>query len=55
MYQIGKIVLKFVHKLVRDFTVSFMGWKILQIDVKTTFLNGIIEEEVIWSSHRDLK
>jgi len=26
--------------------VSIMGWKINQIDVKTTFLNGIIEEEV---------
>jgi hypothetical protein len=26
--------------------VSVMGWRIHQMDVKTTFLNGIIEEEV---------
>jgi hypothetical protein len=26
--------------------VSFMGWRIHQMDVKTTFLNEIIEEEV---------
>ena len=26
--------------------VSAMGWKFQQMDVKTTFLNGIIEEEV---------
>jgi hypothetical protein len=25
---------------------SEMGWQILQMDVKTTFLNGVIEEEV---------
>jgi hypothetical protein len=26
--------------------VAKMGWKIHQMDVKTTFLNGLIEEEV---------
>jgi hypothetical protein len=26
--------------------VSFMGWRTHQMDVKTTFLNGIIKEEV---------
>jgi hypothetical protein len=26
--------------------VSFMGWQIHEMDVKTTFVNGIIEEEV---------
>ena len=26
--------------------VAHMGWRIYQMDVKTTFLNGVIEEEV---------
>jgi hypothetical protein len=33
--------------------VSFMGWRIHQMDVNTTFLNGIIEEEVC--IERDLR
>jgi hypothetical protein len=32
--------------------VSFMDWTIHQIDVKTTFLNGIIEEEVFTEQPR---
>jgi hypothetical protein len=28
-----------------------MGWKIHQMDVKTTFLNGVIEEEVYIEQH----
>jgi hypothetical protein len=29
-----------------------MGWKLHQIDVKTTFLNGAIEEEVYIEKHQ---
>jgi hypothetical protein len=32
--------------------VSFMGWTIHQMDAKTTFLNGIIEEEVFTEQPR---
>ena len=33
-------------KSIIDITLS-MGWKLYQMDVKTTFLNGIIEEVYI--------
>jgi hypothetical protein len=32
-----------------------MGWRIHQMDVKTTFLNGVIEEEVYIEQLRDLR
>ena len=32
-----------------------MGWKIHQMDVKTTFLNGKIEEEVYIEQHEGLE
>ena len=32
-----------------------MSWKIHQMDVKTTFLNGIMHEEVYVKKHRDLR
>jgi hypothetical protein len=32
---------------------SFMGWKLHHMDVKTTFLNGVIEEEVYIEQPQD--
>jgi hypothetical protein len=32
-----------------------MGWKIHQMDVKTTFLNGVLRRRFIWSSQRGLR
>ena len=34
---------------------SMMKWDIHQMDVKTTFLNGVIEEEVYIEQPKDLK
>jgi hypothetical protein len=34
---------------------SKMKWKLHQMDVKTTFLNGVIEEEVYIENHKGLK
>jgi hypothetical protein len=32
-----------------------MNWKLHQMDVKTTFLNGVIKEEVYVENHKGLK
>jgi len=37
------------------FLVAQMGWEIHQMDVKTTFLNGVIEEEVYIKQHDDFE
>ena len=34
---------------------SMMKWDLHQMDVKTTFLNGVIEEEFTSNKHKDLK
>ena len=34
---------------------AVMKWKIHQMDVKTAFLNGVVEKECMWSSHLVLR
>jgi hypothetical protein len=40
------LVARYTSIRVVIFLASVMGWKIHQIDVKTRFLNGVIEEEM---------